>query len=288
MRKGYRRLLLALLAGWLLGAFSVKAFHLSPLVQPLFRNTHQWMEEIRYRDWPKETSEHFMLYYQEADQHDVQLILREAEQIYHHFRESYGFAPQEKVVMVLFPHREGMAQRFGWKEGPSATGVYYGGVIYLLSPSAWLYPAYFTAEMRAELFHQQGPLYHEYTHLYLDVLANNNFPRWYTEGLAQWEEYENIGFEWVVPENNLQTQTLYTLEDLTERFDQLDNLALAYRQAFSLVRYMVQREGEEALQELHQRLAERVPFEAAWRQTFGETVRESFDAWMLLAKGGRA
>lgn len=261
------------------------------LTQPVFRYTHQFIEQqIRYAAWEQDRSEHFRLFYLPDDEPYVPLILQEAEAVYEAFAERFQFVPGPTVPLVLFGDDRQMQERFGWSGHVSASGVYFGGVIYLLSPRT-LWPYDHAAALRdgrlGMRYHREGPLYHEYAHLYLDVLANNNFPRWYTEGLAQLVEYEMIGYEWLGDDNRLNQQPIYTFRQLHDSFDELENVALAYRQAFKWVQFVYSVHGEEKKQAFHRQLAQAVPFARAWRNVFGESPEQSYDRWLEdVRKGG--
>ncbi len=262
----------------------------APWVQA-FRHVHPLLEQhVRYADWEQARSEHFRLYYLPEDEPYVPLILAEAEAVYRTFARQFQFVPSRPVPLVLFAHHGQMQQRFGWSAAEKASGVYYGGVIYLLSPRTLWPPDPATALEDAQLarrYHEEGPLFHEYTHWYLDAFANNNFPRWYTEGLAQLVEYEMIGYEWLNDNNRLNRRELYTFRQLDASFDRLENVALAYRQAFKFVQFVRQEHGWEQMLAFHRRLAQGIPFSRAWQDVFGESVEQSYDRWREhVRKGG--
>lgn len=250
----------ALLTAVVAGALGWCAAFANPaLTQPVFRHVHRWVEEqVVFADWQQACSEHFRLFYLPEDEPYVPLILQEAEAVYGAFAERFRFAPADPLPLVLFADDRQMQERFRWPADEKASGVYFGGVIYVLSPRA-LWPADHAETLRGgrltERYHREGPLVHEYTHWYLDAQANNNFPRWYTEGLAQLVEYELIGYEWRSEANRFDRQPLYTYRQLYEDFDELENVALAYRQTFKWVQDVRRRHGEAKLQAFHVQLA---------------------------------
>jgi len=53
-------------------------------------------------------------------------------------------------------------------------GVYWSGVIRILSPDEWLDEV--PSRGREVLFSQQGPIAHEYIHLLVDYQTRGNYP----------------------------------------------------------------------------------------------------------------
>lgn len=155
-------------------------------------------------------------------------------------------------------------------------GVYWTGTIRLLSPNVWL-PSNAGVD-REVVFAKLNPIAHELTHFILDYMTSGNYPRWFTEGLAQWIEYDVSGFLWLEPQNKLD-QDLYTLYELDNRFDQLMNQSLAYRQSHLIVEYMASTYGNEKIGELIQHLAAGSSFGRAVNQTFGRSMPQLYGEW---------
>lgn len=227
--------------------------------------------------YQSKASEHFILWFTETDRDAVDMILQSAEASYGPVTERLGYKPPtERIPMILYPGRDELRQAFGWKNGESAMGVYWSGTIRLLSPNVWIDEE--KPEIRRQIFQHLNPIAHELTHYTLDYLANGNYPRWFTEGLAQYVEYTMIGYLWVEPTSSLK-QTLYSMEALDDQFDQLDNQPLAYRQSYLLVEYLVRQYGEENLEALISQLKEGKPFPLAFRSIYGKSEAELYIDW---------
>jgi hypothetical protein len=155
--------------------------------------------------------------------------------------ETLQYAPSGKTLILVHPNRNELRQAFGWSGNESAMGVYWGGTIQLLSPHVWLNDG----ESVEEFIHS-GPMVHEYTHLVFDYITNGNYPRWFTEGLAQYVEYRVNRYEWITAGNGLDDK-MYTMAELDEKFDELPNQSLAYRQSLAAVRYIAEVYGEDKL-----------------------------------------
>lgn len=248
------------------------------------------IENWRFREMESEASEHFTIMYPADRSREGEAMLEVAERVYAAFTSDYDLPGDPSIPLVLFPDRTNMQERFGWTHEQSATGVYYGGVIYLLSPDDWAktdVPQISDTAAWKEYVFKEGPLVHELAHYYLDQLANGNFPRWYTEGFAQWVEYDLIGYEWLVPHNILHNEPLFNYDKLSESFDRLHNQALAYRQSFMWYRYLLEEYGEEKMGDLHSNMQNRLPFSKAWAAVYGKTERQLFNEWREKVKKER-
>lgn len=221
------------------------------------------------RNWRSRESRHFVVRYRPEDEEMVPLVIDAAESFYPPLSRRLGYEAPDKILLVLYPDRQGLRRMFGWSDGEDAMGVYWGGVIRLLSPRAWdwLEPE----GSLVEEFRRTGPLAHELTHYLLDYRTAGNYPRWFSEGLAQYEEYLLTGYQWVEPESD---SDVYSLTDLERRFDRLPNQPAAYRQAFLLVSYLAARYGDEKLQGIIRELARGKPFAAAVNRSLGVTREE--------------
>ncbi|MFZ5823746.1 MAG: peptidase MA family metallohydrolase [Bacillota bacterium] len=243
----------------------------------LYREQGRERALVHLSGYHQERSERFELYFSEADREVADLVLETAEGVYDSVVEQVGFRPSGRVPIILYPSRQELRAAFGWGNGESALGVYWHGTIRLLSPNVWIKQADPMKQKKA--FRKLNPIAHELTHYVLDHLTHGNYPRWFTEGLAQRVERKVTGFLWIEPSSTL-NQSLYTLEDLRNRFDQLQNQPLAYRQSYLLVEYMVETYGEEPLTRLIQSLGKGVPFDRAVQETYGRTVNEIYSSWL--------
>ncbi|HPZ42764.1 MAG TPA: peptidase MA family metallohydrolase [Bacillota bacterium] len=192
----------------------------------------------------KLTSEHFFVKYRPGDRAEAELVLETAEKFYQPITEDFGYRPRGRVPIILYSTKQELNQSFGWDASESAMGVYWAGVIRVLSPGAWV--AETEASRVREVFVTSGPMAHELTHLMVDYLTGGNYPRWFTEGVAQYEEYKLTGFILSKPEDLLEPP-LYSMEELSRDFDNLADQTRAYSQSLAVVQYIVSQYGEEAL-----------------------------------------
>ncbi len=188
-----------------------------------------------------------------------------------------------KVTILLYPDYDSLGKQFGAQAGFRALGAYWGGVIQVQSPRLWL-----DARPPVDAVRQlwaRGPFVHEYTHLILDrLIPGGNYPRWLSEGLAQYVEYMETGYLWLDQENQIRSPAasagLYSLADLQRRFDSLDNMAMAYREAFLLVAYLEDVYGTGGVNSLLTGLASGLSFERALRDVAGQTLSQFEESWL--------
>jgi hypothetical protein len=222
------------------------------------------------------SSDHVDVYYQDADKNVVDWVLQTAEKVYKPVSNAVGYQPTERVPVIIYPTRDDLRAAFGWSNGESAMGVYWSGTVRLLSPNVWIGERKETDKKK--VFDKLNPLAHEMTHYMLDYLTNGNYPRWFTEGLAQRVEYRITGYLWIESDSSLD-QELYTLDDLENRFDSLQNQPLAYRESFLLVDYIAKQYGEEALTDLVNQLGAGTKFGTAVQQAVGESMPALYSDW---------
>lgn len=247
------------------------------VVYSLYRERGKTKTLTGLEGYQRMESAHFEVLYTEADRDVVGLVLDTAESVFQPVVDFMGFAPSERVPIILYPNRAELRSAFGWGNGESAMGVYWSGTIRLLSPNVWISEQ--DEKVRNRVFRKLNPIAHELTHYLLDYMTNGNYPRWFTEGLAQRVEYQVTGFLWIEPESTLR-QDLYSLDNLQNGFDQLRNQPLAYRQSYLLVDYMALTYGEEQLTALLDRLSSGMELGKAVRQTTGLSMGQVHADWL--------
>jgi hypothetical protein len=227
--------------------------------------------------------QHFVVRYLPEDAEVAPLVLETAEAAYEPVTRDLGYEPTGRATVVIYPDREELLRSFGRSGSDPALGVYWSGVIRVLSPRAMTDSA--DPREQAAVFRERGPMVHELTHLILDYRVGGNYPHWFSEGLAQYEEYRLMGYLWIEPESSLD-QPLYSLDDLQGDFVTLPNQALAYRQAFLLTEFLVQTRGQAVLSTLIESLSEGSSFGRAVQAATGLDLAELEVAWLEWVKRG--
>ncbi len=152
------------------------------------------------------------------------------------------------VWPVALVTRNTMAARLRVAPGAAPLGYYQGGVIWLLDPGAFLPDG----PGLSEVYGRRGPVVHELTHEADAVVSGGTVPRWFDEGLAQYEDWRLTGYVWL-QSNDTFTQPPYTWRQLDGgAFGNLPNQALAYRQALATTAAICRRGAGTCVQVLRQ------------------------------------
>lgn len=221
----------------------------------------------------------FIVRYAAGHKADAELVLATAEKFYAPIADKYGYTGRSKIPVIVYPSRPELNRNFGWQANESAMGVYWTGVIRVLSPKVWVTeedPASYRNE-----FMNSGPMAHEFTHLVVDYVTGGNYTRWFTEGVAQYEEYKLTGFQFEDMEAALD-QPLYRLDEMDMYFDNLPNQPLAYRQSYLAVRYIAEVYGEESLKAILKSLAKNDKIDQAIPKSLGvemEVFEKNYQFW---------
>ncbi|MBX3190434.1 MAG: tetratricopeptide repeat protein [Labilithrix sp.] len=86
----------------------------------------------------------------------------------------YGFVPQVPVQVEMYASRQTFSVRTSGLPNIGIQGVCFGRVIAAISP-------------KAEPFNYGNVLWHELGHVFAIQLSKNHVPRWFTEGLSEYE-----------------------------------------------------------------------------------------------------
>jgi len=94
------------------------------------------------------------------------------------YEKKYKFKLTGPVQLEVYPDHEDFAVRTMGMPGLGALGVTFGQVVAMDSPSG----------RKPGQFHWASTMWHELSHVYVIAMTNHRVPRWFTEGLAVYEE----------------------------------------------------------------------------------------------------
>ncbi|NNE64691.1 MAG: tetratricopeptide repeat protein [Gammaproteobacteria bacterium] len=114
---------------------------------------------------------------------DEQALLGEyihelADQAYRHFEKRYRHQPPELIRVELYPEHADFSVRSVGLAGVGLLGVCFGPVVAMDSPAA----------RERSAFNWGSTLWHELAHVFHLSITGNRVPRWFSEGLAVYEE----------------------------------------------------------------------------------------------------
>lgn len=244
-----------------------------------FRESARIALHWQTRGYLESEGEHFKVKYLPSDAGIADIVLEAAERIYQPVNQTLGFTPREKIPIIIYPSEKDLAHSFGWPADEGALGAYWMGSIRVLSPKAWIE----NEDLIRERFWEAGPMAHEYTHYVIDHLTRGNHPRWFTEGMAQWKDYQLTGFMFSFGDDALTQTKPYSLKQLDREFDDQPNQLMAYWQALAAVEFLDQQYSIDKIKELINRLGEGYNLEVAFRTTFGISFAEfetEYQVWL--------
>jgi len=105
----------------------------------------------------------------------------------------------------------------------------------------------------------------------VDYRTGGNYPRWLTEGIAQYVEREITGFQFKVPQIK-DAGSLYPLAKMDGQFDLLPSQSIAYWQSLTMVEYMVELKGIKRLRQLLDALGRGRTFAGAFEEVYDRSL----------------
>ncbi len=96
------------------------------------------------------------------------------------FSRRYNFALKEPLIVELFPNHDDFAVRTVSTPGVGLLGVTFGYLLAMDSPSG----------RPPGDFHWGSTLWHELAHVFTIEASNHRMPRWFTEGVSVYEEWQ--------------------------------------------------------------------------------------------------
>lgn len=156
----------------------------------------------------------------------------------------YGFSPKIPVGIELYPSREHFAIRTSGLPQTFIQGVCFGRTLAAVSP-------------KNEHFNIGMTLWHELSHVFHIQLSKNHVPRWFTEGLAEYEtlverpewrrEYDADLYD------ALEHGKLHSLLDMNRAFthaEDMQDMATAYYASTQVVEFIVEKYGMKKVSEM--------------------------------------
>jgi len=183
----------------------------------------------------------------------------------------YGFVPENPVTVEMYTDPQHYAVRTVGLPGLEALGVTFGRVITAMSPSLGR-------------FNWGMTLWHEVGHVFSIQLSKSRVPRWFTEGLSEWETAHERP-EWTRHTHAELYQALKTgelrsvavLDGAFTHARDISHMVAAYHQSAEEVAFLIRRWGFEAARRSLQLFAQGKDTRAVIATVTGLSV-EQYDA----------
>lgn len=196
------------------------------------------------------------------------------------FERRYRMKLEQPVRVEVYPDHEDFAVRTLGMPGLGALGVSFGPAVAMDSPSS----------RRPGQYHWASTLWHELSHVFVLAATRHHVPRWFTEGLAVYEETA-VAPDWgdrLSPDVILaiRDKKLLPVLELDRGFVRPSypaQVPVSYFQAGRICAYIAQKWGYDKLLVMIQAFARRMSTEDAIRQALGLFPAEldrQFLAWL--------
>ena len=231
--------------------------------------------------YSQRVSDHLVVYYdKDADPIAADQIGPFMDKTYDDLRRIFKYTPEEKVVVQIYPNDDEFSVRMAGVPGVENFGVSFGRVLATIAPRAGT---------NQGNFNWARVLRHEFVHTFNELATQNRCPRWFTEGLAVWQEGVPFRFAGVPRELYRRTMAgeLFTFRQFPLAFLQPrrpDDGEQAYTQASWLARYLAQKYGEDSIVRILAGYGEAKSDEDAFLIGTGDPISKIQSDWFAWMK----
>jgi len=216
------------------------------------------------------------------------------------YEKKYKYKLDGPIQVEVYPDHEDFAVRTMGMPGLGALGVTFGKVVAMDSPNG----------RKPGEFHWAATMWHELSHVYVISMTEHRTPRWFTEGLAVYEETA-ISPEWgdrMTPREveAIKNKKLLPIADLDRGYihpSYPEQVVVSYYQGGRVITYIVEKWGYDAVLSMIQGFKDRKDtaqvvkdvlkvtpeeFDAQflpWLEAQTKTAVEGFEDWTKRLKG---
>jgi tetratricopeptide (TPR) repeat protein len=253
---------------WRHDKFNVRAFNtLERLYKDWIPNGYETVEDgiFRFR-FPKKKKAIFSRY-----------IPQFSARAWSTMKNRYGFVPSTPIQIELYDSRQHFSVRTSGLPNIGIQGVCFGRVVAAMSPES-------------EPFNWGNVIWHELGHVFAIQISKNHVPRWFTEGLS---EYETIAVrpEWgreLDPELYLAltSNKLPSVIDMNQAFTHANSgidVSVAYYASSQLITYIAEKFGMRPIVKALSLWGDGMPTPQVLEKAFGVPAAEldsGFRAWL--------
>ncbi len=260
----------ALRSAWKKDKYNVRSYNLLQLFEEVIPKRYVMIDAPPFR-LRVPTSERAVL-----EQTVVPLLLRAEKAL----TKLYGFRPKGPVTIELYTDPKHYAVRTIGLPGLDAIGVTFGPVVTAMSPSVGK-------------FNWGMVLWHELAHVYAIEASRSRVPRWFTEGLSEyettiadptWTRRTSAEVAGALSRNELLSVGVLNHAFVSAR--DLPHMVLAYHESAAAVRYFIERAGRVKIMAALKRFGEGKRFEQIVEELLSEDLA-TFDAGLKASLGKR-
>ncbi len=246
-----------------------RAFALDPYNVRIY-NTLNLYERVIPKSYVSVPGQRFNIRYHTEDKAVLErYVPRWLDRAWGEFVQHYGFTPQTPIGVELYAERENFAIRTTGLPETAIQGVCFGRTLASMSP-------------QNETFNLGMTVWHELAHVFHIQLSRSRVPRWFTEGLAEYEtliarpewarEHDPDLFE-LKRANKL--PALGNMSRAFTRAEQLSDVATAYYASSQIVVDLAKHHGMAKFAGLLRGWGEGKPTAQVFRETLGETTEQA-------------
>jgi tetratricopeptide (TPR) repeat protein len=250
------------------GALS-KAFSLDPYNVRVF-NTLNLFDKVIPKRYVSVPGARFTIRYHDADKAVLErYVPRWLEAAWTEMVNHYGFTPTTPIGVELYAERENFAIRTTGLPETAIQGVCFGKTLAAMSP-------------QNETFNLGMTLWHELAHVFHIQMSRSRVPRWFTEGLA---EYETLIArpEWAREHDpdlfDMQRAgrlpSLGRMSRAFTRAEELSDVATAYYASSQIVTDLGKQYGMPKLSEMLRGWGQGLSTEEVFKRVLGETTAQA-------------
>ncbi len=221
-----------------------RSFRMDPYNVRVF-NTLEMYEQVIAKDYVTVSHPRFAIRYKASERDLLERYVPDLlGRAFDTMQKSYGFTPQTPVGVELYAERENFGIRTGGLPQIAIQGVCFGKTLASMSPAN-------------ESFNLGMTLWHELSHVFHIQMSKARVPRWFTEGLA---EYETIIArpEWVRENDQelfeaVRTDRLPALGNMSRAFtraEELEDVSTAYYASSQILVMLADHYGHDKLAEM--------------------------------------
>ncbi len=197
------------------------------------------------------------------------------------YEKKYHYKIKGPIQVEVYPDHEDFAVRTMGLPGLGALGVTFGQVVAMDSPEG----------RKPGTFHWDSTLWHELSHVYVLSMTQSRVPRWFTEGLAVYEETGNGNPDWgdrLDPEaiNAIKTKKLLPVSEIDRGFvhpSYPTQVVVSYFQAGKMCNFIDQKWGYNKLLAMIDDFNKLIPTPKVIEKEFNmkpEEFDKQFLAWL--------